>query len=71
MVTDEIEPTSDERDGVLFRFWCRASAYPGGWPLELMKLFEEVRSDQRENMRPEHYRAALIELAKRKGVNLP
>ena len=62
----------DDRDGVLFRFWIRAASYPGGWPGELMKAFADHGPKPGEgNMTPSHYRAALMALAKKKGVNLP
>lgn len=57
-------PVDDEMDGVLFRFWIRAAAYPGGWPGELMTALRDCHS-------PDDYRRALIGLAERKGVNLP
>lgn len=56
--------TSDEHDGILFRFWIRAASYPGGWPSELMAALTYCK-------RPEEYRAALTALAKDKGINLP
>lgn len=61
----------DARDGALFRFWIRAANYPGGWPTRLIELFFVHGPKGDENMRPEHYRAALMALAKEKGVNLP
>jgi hypothetical protein len=60
----------DDLDGVLFRFWIRASSYPGGWPCRLIQVIQE-HSPKEGNMGPEHYRAALMALAKEKGVNLP
>lgn len=67
---DEFE--NDDRDGILFRFWIRAAAYPGGWPGRLMELFHEHGPKPGEgNVQPKHYRAALMALAAEKGVNLP
>ena len=66
-----IEPEDDARDGVLFRFWIRAGSYPGGWPGRLSELFREHGPKGKENVEPRHYRAALMALAKEKGVNLP
>ncbi len=54
----------DYLDGVLFRFWIRAASYPGGWPFELAQVLTPCHS-------PAEYRRALIDLAERKGVNLP
>jgi hypothetical protein len=54
----------DELDGVLFRFWIRAASYPGGWPSDLVVALMPCKT-------PEQYRAALLDLAARKGVNLP
>lgn len=60
----------DIRDAMLFRFWCRAASYPGGWPLRLHELFHiEVKADG--NATPDGYRRALEQLAREKGVNLP
>ena len=58
------DPDDDVLDGVLFRFWIRAATYPGGWPFELATALSPCQT-------PADYRAALIELAQRKGVNLP
>jgi len=66
-VMDDLD---DERDGVLFRFWCRAASYPGGWPSRLMGLMhEEIMKDGHAT--PASYRRALMRLAEEKGVNLP
>lgn len=65
-MTDDFD---DMRDGMLFRFWCRAACSPGGWPGRLAELFEEERGDGA--MTPAVYRRALIRLAEEKGVNLP
>ena len=66
------DPHNDDRDGVLFRFWIRAASYPGGWPSRLMQLIHEHSPNPGEgNMQPHHYRAALMQLAQEKGVNLP
>ena len=62
---------SDDRDGILFRFWIRAASYPGGWPARLNQLFREHGPIGSENVQPRHYRAALMALAQEKGVNLP
>ncbi|GIT90162.1 hypothetical protein JANAI62_03550 [Jannaschia pagri] len=61
----------DDLDGVLFRFWIRAASYPGGWPLRLSQVFSDHKPSDGGNMQPNHYRAALMTLAKEKGVNLP
>ena len=61
----------DARDGILFRFWIRAASWPGGWPMRLMQTIQEHSPKNGENMQPKHYRAALMALAKEKGVNLP
>lgn len=68
---NKFDPDSDERDGILFRFWIRAASYPDGWPLRLFELMREHGPKTGENMQPRHYRAALMSLAKEKGVNLP
>jgi len=65
------DPHNNDLDGVLFRFWCRAASYPGGWPSELMKAIQKHSPKGPENMQPHHYRAALMELAQAKGVNFP
>ena len=65
------DPDDDTRDAILFRFWIRAASYPGGRPGRLAKLFQEHGPKGGENMQPRHYRAALMALAKEKGVNLP
>lgn len=67
----DFDADSDERDGILFRFWIRAASYPGGWPGRLSQLIQEHGPKGGENMQPRHYRAALMALAKEKGVNLP
>ena len=54
----------DDLDGVLFRFWIRATAFPGGWPGDTMRALLHCKT-------PNEYRAALIKLAQEKGVNLP
>ena len=59
-----MDPNSDEIDGILFRFWIRAASYPGGFPSDLMKALHGC-------VQPAEYRAALIDLAAQKGVNLP
>ena len=61
---------NDDIDGVLFRFWIRAASYPGGWPGRLCEVIQENVPDK-GNVQPKHYRAALMQLAKEKGVNLP
>ena len=58
------QPIDDEMDGILFRFWVRAASYPGGWP-------SEVASALRACHNADEYRAALVNLANSKGVNLP
>lgn len=68
---DTFDPDDDYRDGVLFRFWIRAASYPGGWPARLNELMREYGPKDGENLQPRHYRAALMALAKEKGVNLP
>lgn len=60
----EFNADDDALDGVLFRFWIRAAAYPGGWPGELERVI-------RDCLTPADYRRALVDLAQRKGVNLP
>ena len=60
----------DIRDGILFRLWCQAASYPGGSPSALLRLFEK-HHPKHGNVRPEHYRAALLEYAEEKGINLP
>lgn len=65
-----MDPCNDDLDGVLFRFWCRAASYPGGWPGRLIEIFSEEASGGRP-MTPEGYRRALMKLATEKGVNLP
>lgn len=66
----EWTPEDDDLDGVLFRFWIRAAAYPGGWPGRLNELFsEEMKADGHAT--PSSYRRALMRLAIEKGVNLP
>jgi hypothetical protein len=67
---DIIDLDDDARDGILFRFWIRAASFPGGWPGDLMRAFD-AHTPKGENMQPRHYRAALMALAKEKGVNLP
>lgn len=70
-VSKNIDLEDDVLDGILFRFWIRAASYPGGWPMRLMELFDEHKPKNGENVQPRHYRAALMALAKEKGVNLP
>lgn len=65
-----LDPTSDDLDGVLFRFWCRAASFPGGWPHRLMILMNEEHMKAGQAT-PQSYRRALIRLAEEKGVNLP
>lgn len=66
----EPDPEDDAIDGVLFRFWIRASSYPGGWPSAVMATIEkEIRADGHAS--PAAYRRALLALAREKGVNLP
>lgn len=64
------QPIDDELDVVLFRFWIRAASYPGGWPHRLSQVFAE-NIPKSGNVQSQHYRAALMQLAKEKGVNLP
>lgn len=55
--------SDDDLDGILFRFWIRAASsygYPGEVAAALCKCVTE-----------DDYRAALMDLARRKGVNLP
>jgi hypothetical protein len=66
-----VDPDDDTRDGILFRLWVRAGSYPGGWPRRLSELFQDHGPKIGENVQPRHYRAALIALAKEKGINLP
>jgi hypothetical protein len=54
----------DIRDAMLFRFWCRASQYPGGFPSETAEAIGKCKT-------ADDYRKALTELARKKGVNLP
>ncbi len=61
----------DDLDGILFRLWCRAASYPGGWPGRLNALLTEHGPKNGENVEPRHYRAALMALAKENGINLP
>lgn len=61
----------DIRDAMLFRFWCRAASYPGGWPGRLSQLFREELDGATSSTSPEVYRRALTRLAQEKGVNLP
>lgn len=70
MTDKQFDPENDDLDGVLFRFWIRAASYPGGWPMDLMKTIQ-AHSPKGDAMQPRHYRAALMALAKAKGVNLP
>ena len=60
----------DDRDAILFRFWCRAASYPEGWPGRLNELFMET-ADLDGRLTPSGYRRALTTLAQEKGVNLP
>lgn len=65
-----VDAEDDALDGVLFRFWIRASSYPGGWPSAVMATIEkEIRAEGHAS--PAAYRRALLALAKEKGVNLP
>jgi hypothetical protein len=60
----------DDLDGVLFRFWCRAASYPGGWPSEVsIEIGRAISEDGHAT--PATYRRALMRLAEAKGVNLP
>lgn len=60
---------NDENDGILFRFWCRAASFPGGWPGRLSELMnQEITRDGFAT--PAAYRRALMLLAEEKGVNL-
>lgn len=54
----------DIRDAMLFRFWCKAVEYPGGWPADTAAALKHCHT-------AEDYRKALTELARSKGVNLP
>lgn len=54
----------DIRDGILFRFWCKMASYPGGSPGRVMKALINCHTI-------EEYRAALMQLAKEEGINLP
>ena len=71
MAMSEIDLDDDTRDGILFRLWIKAGSYPGGWPGRLMELFHEHGPKNGDNLQPRHYRAALMALAKEKGINLP
>ena len=64
MTKAEIDYDDDYRDGVLFRFWIRMAAYPGGSPMKLVRAITDCE-------KPAEYRRALTELAKSEGVNLP
>ena len=66
-----MDDQDDTRDGMLFRLWCGAASYPGGWPSRLGELLSEHGPKGGENVQPHHYRAALMALAAEKGVNLP
>lgn len=55
---------SDERDGVLFRFWIRMASYPGGSPIKVATALTHCTT-------PAAYRKALTELAIQERVNLP
>jgi hypothetical protein len=59
------------RDAMLFRFWCRAASYPGGWPSELAKAFNDEMAGSVANVTPDAYRRALTRLAQEKGINFP
>ncbi len=67
---EPLDDTDDYRDGVLFRFWIRAAAYPGGWPGRLSQLIQEETTKE-GHASPAAYRRALTMLAIEKGVNLP
>ncbi len=69
-MADTFDTEDDALDGVLFRFWIRASSYPGGWPGRLVQLMgEEIRAAGHAT--PAAYRKALMRLAEEQGVNLP
>lgn len=51
---------NDDLDGALFRFWCRAASYPGGWPTATMRALHDCRT------LPE-YRYALCKFAQAMG----
>lgn len=59
-----IDLDDDMRDGLLFRFWIRMASYPGGSPSKLIKALHNCTT-------VEQYRAALMQLAKEEGINLP
>lgn len=54
----------DIRDAMLFRFWCRAASSGSG-------LVNETANALTHCLTVEDYRKALIDLARRNGVNLP
>jgi hypothetical protein len=56
---------NDERDGVLFGFWIKATSF---WPSRLMQLMAEENKDGASIV---GWRRALMRLAQEKGVNLP
>lgn len=66
-MTDDMD---DFRDGILFRLWCRAASYPGGWPSRLSQLIQEECAVSGRG-EPQAYRRALMRLAQEKGINLP
>lgn len=69
-MSEAFDDEDDMRDGMLFRLWCRAASYPGGWPSRLSQLIqEEVTKDGHATTAS--YRRALVRLADEKGVNLP
>ena len=35
---------NDDIDGALFRFWCRAASYPGGWSTATMRALHDCRT---------------------------
>lgn len=65
-----IDYEDDALDGVLFRFWCRAASYPGGWPSAVAKAIQNEQAAEGYGS-PSTYRRALMKLAHEKGVNLP
>lgn len=54
----------DTRDGILFRFWIKEAAYPGGHPAALAVALNKC-------ITVEDYRVALTLHARKQGVNLP
>lgn len=65
-----MDDEDDALDGVLFRFWCRAASYPGGWPSAVAKAIQIEQATEGYGS-PATYRRALMKLAHEKGVNLP